>query len=375
MIIDRIELRIVTRRYESSFRNPHLTWHEKHALLVFVHAGGIWGVGEAWCDSGAPESVAAYIVSDLVPLAMGQDVSRPAALFARLMATGKMSLRGSALYAAASGVEIAAWDCWAKSLGTPLWRLLGGMRNTLPAYVSGGFYAQGYGPEQLARDMAQGLATGACGVKVKGGLASPAEEAARIAAVRQAIGPDAWLMVDFLFAPTRRQAIAIASGFAGHDLRFLEAPTALDDMEGWRDIRAATGLALAGPEVASGLDRFRAAIETAQVDYVQADAIICGGLAEAMRVGALAAAHHRPFTLHCSGSAVALAANAAIAAAAVTGDSVEMHLLHRTLFDRLGEWGYRLEAGLLHLSEHPGLGIDLEPDDPDLAPRKVPATH
>jgi len=371
MIIDRIEVRIATRRYESHFRNPHLTWREKHALLVFVEAGGIWGVGEAWCDGGSPEPVAAYIQADLAPLILGQDASRPAALFARLLATGKMGLRGSALHSAASGLEIAAWDCWAKCLGAPLWRVLGGMRNRVPCYTSGGFYAEGYGPDDLARDMAAGLSIGGCGVKIKGGLGTPTQEAARVAAVREAIGPHAWLMVDFLFAPDRQQAIAMASGFADHHIRFLEAPTSLDDMEGWREIRTATGLPLAGPEVASGLDRFRAAIEIAQVDYLQADAIICGGISEAMRIGALAAAHHRPYSLHCSGSAVSLAANAAVAAASPTGDSIEYHLLHNTFFDRLNEWGYRFAGGNLEMSERPGLGIDLHPDHPDLSARTV----
>jgi L-alanine-DL-glutamate epimerase-like enolase superfamily enzyme len=371
MKIDRIEVRIATRRYESRFRNPHLTWREKHALLVFVHAGGIWGVGEAWCDGGSPEPVKAYIEADLAPLLIGMEVSRPAALFARLAATGKMGLRGSALYAAASGLEIAAWDCWAKSLGTPLWRLLGGMRTSVPLYVSGGFYAPGYGPDDLAHDMAAGLSVGGCGVKIKGGIGTAAEETARVAAVRVAIGPEAWLMVDFLFAPTRRQAVELSGGFGAHNLRFLEAPTSLDDMEGWREIRAATGLPLSGPEVAAGLDRFRAAIEVAGVDYLQADAIVCGGLAEAMRIGTLAAAHHRPYSLHCSGSAVSLAANAAIAAACPTGDSIEYHLLHQTFFERLPEWGYRIADGALHLSERPGLGLDLHPDHPDLAERTV----
>ena len=69
-------------------------------------------------------------------------------------------------------------------------------------------------------------------------------------------------------------------------------------------------------------------------------------------------------TYHASGSAVALAANAQVAAALAGTDSIEMHLLHQALFERLWEAGWRIENGALVLPEIPGIGVDITPDSP-----------
>ena len=102
------------------------------------------------------------------------------------------------------------------------------------------------------------------------------------------------------------------------------------------------------------------------VDFLQVDATICGGITQVKRAAALAQAFHRPTTLHCSGSAVAFAANAQIAAAIPACDGLEMHLMHQTLFDRLWLAGYVIADGRLTLPERPGLSIDIDPDQPGL---------
>lgn len=368
MIVKRVETRIVTRQYQGSLRMHHQEWIAKHAVIVFLEASdGTIGLGEAWCDAGDPRIVKAFIDRDLAPAAIGEDIRCPEAIWRKLMKSKVMGQRGGALYAAAGAIDTAIWDLFARSCAVPLYKLLGGASDRIPVYASGGFYGVDYGPEDLARDMADGIRQGCIGVKIKAGLAHPDEEEARIAAVRSAIGEQRWLMADFLFAPTVQQAIACARRFANYGLRFLEAPTALENFPGWRRIKAATGLALAGPEIACGLDRFRSAIHEGEVDYLQLDVTLCGGVTEARRIAGLAAAHDLPLSLHCSGSAVALAANAQLGAAWSGADSIEYHLLHQTLFEHLWSSNYRIAEGLLLLPQSPGLGIEIAPDDPMLA--------
>jgi len=363
MKIKAVHSRILTRRYARVLRTAHLAWAEKHAIIVFVEGeDGTMGLGEAWCDAGDPRVVKAFIDSDLAPRAIGLDTARPEALWRSLMASKVMGQRGGALYAGASAIDIAAWDLQARVLALPLWQLLGGAASSIPVYASGGFYGDGYTPADLVRDMLPGMERGCAGLKVKAGLASPAAEEARIAALREAIGPDAWLMADFLFAPTVPQAIDCTRRIAPYGLRFLEAPTALENLPGWRAVKDASGLLLAGPEIASGIHMFRDAIAVAGVDFLQLDVITCGGMTEARRIAGLGAAYGLPITLHASGSAVAFAANAAFGAA-IDGDSIEFHLLHQALFDRLWASGFAIDGGRLWLPDAPGLGIDLSPDD------------
>lgn len=358
---------IATKKYPPGMRNTLHAWNEKHAILAFVetHSGAI-GVGEAWCDGGNPEPVAALISKDLKPLVVGQPVWAIERFHARALATNLMSARGGILYAATSAVDIALWDALGRMTGLPLYRLLGGFADSVLLYASGGMYRDGYGPESVAKDMADAVARGFGGVKLKAGGAPLAEDVARVSAVREAVGPETRLMVDAMFSPSVSQAIRLGQAMRPFDLHFLEAPTARSDLKGWAEVRRAVGIPIAGPELEAGLHVFRSALELQAVDFVQADTCVCGGISEARKIAGLSEAFHRPMTMHCSGSAVALAANAHMAAAMSNCESVEMHLLHQTMFERLWRAGYRIAEGRLHLPDAPGLGIDLAPDDPEL---------
>ncbi|MCY3987832.1 MAG: mandelate racemase/muconate lactonizing enzyme family protein [Gammaproteobacteria bacterium] len=365
MRIDRVDVRVLSTRYETEFRNPHLEFPVKHAVLVFVSTEqGLVGVGESWCDGGDPGSVVTIIESDLAPRIIGASVSEPERIWRSMISTGVMSRKGSALYAAASGIDIAIWDVWAQTLGQPLHRLLGGNSTAVPVYGSGGLYAEGYTPESLASDMAAAMDRGCCGAKIKVAGATLEEDVERAGAVRRALGSGPRLMVDALFKPGVAAAIRPRRALVPFDTSFYEAPTELRALSGWRPIRPDTGIPLSGPEVEAGLDRYREFLSKEVVDYLQADAIICGGVTELRRIAALGRAYRKPVTYHASGSAVALAANAQVAAALAGTDSIEMHLLHQALFERLWEAGWRIENGALVLPEIPGIGVDITPDSP-----------
>lgn len=367
-IIKRVFVRVHERRYEKPSRNPHVRWDAKFAVLAFVEtSGGALGVGEAWCDSASLRSVIALIEDDLAPAIIGMPVSAPESIWREMMRREPMNLRGSALYAAVSAVDIAVWDAFAKSVDLPLHRLLGGFRNSVAVYGSAGLYRDDYGPGDLARDMAQAMDRGCFGVKIKVAGASIAEDVARVDAVRHAIGHDAALMVDALFAQSVPEAIALGNALKPFGILFYEAPTDRRNPRGWEEIAVATGLALSGPEVESGLDRFERFSRIPGLHYLQADAIICGGLTEMRRIAGLSSAMHRQLTVHCSGSGVAFAANACAAAAFSSGHSVELHLLHQSLYEHVWEAGYRVGDGSLHLTDKAGLGLNLDPDDPSLS--------
>ena len=365
MCIGRVDVRVLSTRYETEFRNPHLGFPDKHAVLAFVTTQeGRVGVGESWCDAGDPGSVVTIIESDLAPRIIGASVSQPERIWQSMISTGVMSLKGSALYAAASGIDIAVWDVYARTMGQPLHRLLGGHSTAVPVYGSAGLYAEGYTPESLASEMAAAIDRGCCGAKIKVAGATLEEDVERAGAVRRALGSGPRLMIDALFKPGVADAIRLGRALAPFDIYFYEAPTELRDLSGWRTIRRDTGIALSGPEVEAGLDRYREFLKSDVVDYLQADAIICGGITELRRIAALGRAYRKPLTYHASGSAVALAANAQVAAAFAGTDSIEMHLLHQAMFERLWEAGWRIENGALVLPEIPGIGMEITPDSP-----------
>src|SRR5207248_4602518 len=97
---------------------------------------------------------------------------------------------------AISAIDIGLWDIRARVAGLPLYKLLGGFRDRVPTYIAGGYYEEGKGLKELQQEMYDNIAMGAKAIKMKVGAVSIREDAARVAAVREAIGPDVKLLAD-----------------------------------------------------------------------------------------------------------------------------------------------------------------------------------
>jgi len=97
------------------------------------------------------------------------------------------------------------------------------------------------------------------------------------------------------------------------------------------------------------------------VHVVHLDVNQCGGIGEARRIAALAAAFHRPVSFHCATSAVCFAANLQVAASIANTESIEWHAVHRMLFDRVPVDRFRIEDGANLLSDAPGIGVEIDP--------------
>jgi L-alanine-DL-glutamate epimerase-like enolase superfamily enzyme len=359
--IARLLARVETKRFEKPLRNPRSTWTSKHSFLVFVVADdGSTGVGEAWCEATSPRTLATFLSEELAPLFVGADVEDFQKLwhaaFERTRVSGKPDLALSVLGA----VETASWDLVSRSLGRPLYRLLGACTDRVPAYASGGLYGEGRSLDELAQEMAGYVGRGFRAVKMKVAGVPLAQDIDRVAAVRGAIGPDVRLMIDAVYMLDEASALAMARALERFDIAFLEAPLAPGDLPGLRRLTARSPIPIAGNELACGLDAYRDLVE-AGVHVVHMDVNQCGGIAEARRIAALAAAFHRPVSFHCATSAVCLAANLHVAASLPNVESIEYHMVHRMLLDRLPPDRLRLEAGALVLPDAPGIGVDLDP--------------
>ena len=205
--------------------------------------------------------------------------------------------------------------------------------------------------------MAGYVALGFRGVKLKIGGVTIDEDLARVAAVRNAVGPGVRLMLDALYAYSVPDALRMAHRLERFDIHFLEAPVAPDNIPGLARVAAASPVPLAGNEFAYGLETFTRIVESNAVAVVHLDAILAGGISEGLRIAALAASRHLPVSFHAASSVVCFAANLQLAAAAPNVDSVEFHMLHRMLFDDLAQGLFELQDGCVKLPERPGLGL------------------
>ena len=363
MKITEIATRVVTSTFARPPRNPRSVWREKRALLVFVRTeDGHVGVGEAWCEGGSPRALVALIEDDLKPMLVGADARAIGAHWERIYQLTFVSGKPGITLSALSAIDTALWDLAAKRAGEPLFRLLGGAADRVYAYASGGLYADDKDTAALGRELRGYVDAGFSAVKIKVAGVPLAADTARVAAARDAIGPDVRLMVDAVYMLDVSAAERMARAFAPYDLHFFEAPLAPGNLPGLARLAATSPIPIAGNEIAFGLDAYRDLIVHGGIAYVHLDVNQCGGVTEALRIAALAHAFHRPVSFHNATSAVAFAANLHVAAAVPGVDSIEWHMVHRMLFDKIGLETFRLENGYALLPDRPGLGLDSRPE-------------
>ena len=197
-----------------------------------------------------------------------------------------------------SGIDIALWDLKGRAAGQPVYKLLGGFADRIPVYIAGGYYEEGKTLEDLAEEMLTALATGATAVKMKIGGVPIKEDVERVRVVREAIGPDAKLMVDANCAYRYYEAIDIARKMEPYDIFWFEEPVNPDDYRGHKLITEATTIPIATGENEYTRYGFRDLIESRSAAILQPDALVMGGITEFMKVAAMAQSHDLPLASH-----------------------------------------------------------------------------
>jgi len=364
--------------------DANYTMASKPALLVEVETDtGLLGLGEAAHFGGPLVSTATVIEQELRPHLLGQDPRETERLWELMHRRAYKHARGGIVIAAISGVDIALWDLRGKLAGMPLWRLLGGYRRRVPAYATGGFYAEGKGVRELADEMRAYCRHGFRAVKLKVGRnsgiegsplramadrgvceVSLAEDLARVRAVREAIGPDVRLMVDANGAWDVPTAVRMGRLLEELDVYWFEEPVWPDDLAGSAEVAAKVAIPIAGYETCSyGTVSFRDYIAARAVHFVQPDVAWAGGLTETLKIAHLAQAANLPLAPHIHGSAVAVAAAAHLLGAVRNGSMAEMVFpAHPLMGDLVREPLVVDGTGEIDLGERPGLGIELDPD-------------
>jgi D-galactarolactone cycloisomerase len=229
--------------------------------------------------------------------------------------------------------EVAVWDLAARSLGQPLWRLLGGRSERMLAYASTGELTD---PEERVRRVAALRDRGVKAVKLRFHGPDWRRDVEVVERVRDAVGADLELMVDanqgWRMPGDRedRWDVATASQCARAleplGVYWLEEPLRTDDVDGYATLRRRTSLRIAAGELVRGASEARDLIVRGGVDVVQPDAVLAGGLGGCRRIAALADLCGRAFTPHTWSNGMGLLANLHLALAVSTCPYVEVPL-------------------------------------------------
>jgi L-alanine-DL-glutamate epimerase-like enolase superfamily enzyme len=348
--VDDLRVRVCTVPTDAPESDGTLAWDSTTIVLVEARAGATTGLGYTY----GSRACATLIDDKLRDVVVGRDALLPGAAWEAMQRAIRNEGRSGVAAMAISAVDIALWDLSARLHEVSLDVLAGAVRDEVPVYGSGGFCS--YPDERLAEQLGGWAAQGIGRVKMKVGR-DPGADRHRLAVARAAIGDVVELYVDAngAFAPV--EALAQAYVYAGYGASYLEEPVSSDDLDGLRFVRerAPTGMAIAAGEYTYTLDD--AARMAGAVDVQQADVTRCGGITGLLRVGALCAAHHVPFSAHCAPavSAHACAAIETLAHLEYFHDHVRIEAL---LFDGVLE---PVDGALRPDRSRPGLGLELKP--------------
>lgn len=320
-----------------------------HVVVRLRTSDGVEGVGYVVKQRPQLIKALAQTVRDLADELIGMNVMDVEAAWAHLAAKGKWVGPGGMLYWAIAPLDIALWDAAGKTIGQPLYRMLGGYRDHLPAYASDGLWYS-LSLDELAANAKKHAADGHTAMKLRLGRDATAEEqAARVRTARDASGLD--IMVDAteswdlpyarLAGPAVRDAGAV----------WLEDPVHHDDLYGLALLSQSLDIPVTGGENLYTLAEFRRTMDAHALDILIIDLFRVGGITPWRKVAANAESHRLQVCGH-----VVPEVHVHLLAAVPNGHKVEFMPRSTPLLENMPI----PEAGVLRPAQGPGHGLVLD---------------
>jgi L-alanine-DL-glutamate epimerase-like enolase superfamily enzyme len=331
----------------------------EYVVVVVSTDDGAVGVGYTYTGTTGARLVAGLIDDYFSPRVVGQPALGPerfwTALYQEVLLIGRRGLVLRAL----SSLDVALWDLLGQVTGRPLYQLLGGHRDAVPAYASGGYYRPGDALQNVERELGRYRDLGFTDFKIKVGGAPFELDVDRVRVARETVGPRARLALDANNAWTMpSDALRFARAVERYEPWWLEEPLPPDDIEGHARVAAALDWPVATGEIHSSRWDFRQLIERRAADILQPDAGVLGGVGEWMRVAHAAATFDLPVAPHWHADL-----HAHLAAAVPNALTVEYFLLEEDIYNLERVFAERLRPkdGMIPLPQRPGLGIVVDP--------------
>jgi mandelate racemase len=248
----------------------------------------------------------------------------------------------------ASGLDMAAWDALAKAANLPLCVLLGGSVGPVKSYNSNGLWLKE--PRAVAEEALELRDEGGfSGLKLRLGRARASDDLATLDAVREVVGEEMHLMVDFNQGLDLAEALCRCHMIDDHGLAWIEEPIVYDNLDGYAQLAAELKTPLQIGENFYGPREMHNAVQKKASDLVMPDFMRIGGVTGWMRAAAIAGAAGIPVSSHLY-------------------PEIAAHLMRVTETAHWLEWQdwvnpilqrpYEIKDGLLHLPDVPGIGLE-----------------
>lgn len=337
-------------------------------LLRLETADGTVGWGEPVVE-GRAHTVRAAVEELLDGYLLGEDPNRIEDHWQR-MYRGGFYRGGPVLMSAIAGIDQALWDIKGKQLGTPVYELLGGRaRDRLRVYQ----WIGGDRPTEVAEQAETKVAAGFTALKMNATaemehIDDPATVDAavdRLREVREAVGSEIDIGVDFHGRVSKSMAKRLATALEAFQPMFIEEPVLPEHNDALPAIASHTSIPIATGERLYSRWDFKQLFESGAVDLIQPDLSHAGGITEVNKIAAMAEAYDVAMAPHCPLGPVALASCIQVDACTpnvlIQEQSLNIHYNETTdILDYLTDPSvFEYQNGYVSIPDDPGLGIEL----------------
>ena len=327
-------------------------------------------VGISQISGLMPSATIAFIERDLAPFLKGKDPLETERLMHQMLWNFNSRAHAGVWSFAVSAIDVALWDIKGKYFKIPVWRLLGGAQKAVPAYLTYGFRT--YSREDLVGAAKHFVAQGHKRLKIVVGRLNihgqmdssgssgehrednPAEDEARVRAVREAVGDDVELMVDANCLMKFDQALRWCKRLEPYNLMWFEEPILYNDTRLLAELRKHTSIPI-GAGQRENFAKLCELVTERAVDCLQPHVGSVGGFTMGMKVAAVAQAFNLPiangdyFDLH-------------LLAAVPNGWRAEVRVPNWLAASVIFKDPPKPVNGWVTLSEQPGLGLEINED-------------
>lgn len=339
-------------------------------FLMIETDEGITGWGEPVVE-GKADTVAAAVM-EMSDHIIGKDPMRIEDMF-QVLYRGGFYRGGPILTSAISGIEQALWDIKGKFYNAPVYDLLGGACRDKTRVYS---WIGGDRPSDVGQAAKQQVAAGFTAVKMNAteemhyidSISKVDEAIARIAAVREAVGKDVGIGIDFHGRVHKSMAKIIVKELEPYRPMFIEEPVLPENNEALKEIARYTSCPIATGERMYTRWGFKELLAQGIVDIIQPDLSHAGGILETRKIAAMAEAYDIAIAPHCPLGPIALAAclqlDTCSPNAFIQEQSLGIHYNQGSdLLDYLKDPSvFKYEEGFVANLTAPGLGIEINED-------------
>ena len=324
--------------------------------LVFVELNTDEGVtGYGLTGNLQSFGVREFINRQLAPFLKGKNALETEARWQEMFLTFNPRYQTGAWSSAVSAVDIALWDLKGKHYREPVWRLLGGAKKKAPAYITFGLLE--FDREQLVEMARRFVAEGQDKFKMVVAIDNgedPAEDAARVKAVREAIGDQADLMIDGNYLFSMNRALELAKRVEPYNITWFEEPLYGNDARLLAQLRERCSVPISAGQNEGSRFRHLELLQHGAIDILQPNVCYVGGYTEGLKVAGMAQA----FNILVADGGGWPHHNMHFQAAVSNGWRVEFHYLMWKVGEIIYNNPPKPEKGFVTLTEEPGLGLE-----------------